>query len=104
LTLNDTWQGRKYPWQDGSDEVIINGSVDPDLTDHAFEMYFYLPRPGYGHLKFKEDAISLKYPGGSGGVFGYFNGDVDAGDIGCLVAIAAAVGIGVLAKNLKMIK
>lgn len=100
--------GESYPWLDGGDEVILNDVIDPQALDHPFEIYYYQPFMGYGQIKFIEDGIQLKYPKGQreGGVF-YIDwdldgdGDIDADDLGCLVAILVAMGLGYLFKKLR---
>lgn len=94
------------PWQDGGDEVILQNHVPRGAVGHPFEVYYYQPRPGYGHLKFNKQSIQLEYPSARKDSSLYLgdldldgDADFDADDIGCLVAILVALGLGYLFKS-----
>lgn len=102
MTYNSS---KYYPWEDGGEEVILQNHVPSGALGHPFEVYYYQPGPGYGHLKFNQEGIQLAFPkGGSGAghfLIGSLDGDADfdADDVGCLIGLLLSFGLGYLVKK-----
>jgi hypothetical protein len=106
--MTSSFQQDNLPWLDEGDKVILQEIINPSAIDYPFEIYYYQPFVGYGQLKFIENGIQLKYPKGHrDSVFGFFSGDldgdgdIDADDLGCLIAVLVVMGLGYLFKKLR---
>ena len=74
------------PWEDGGDQVFLQKIVPPEVDEHPFEVYFSVPGPGYGLIKFTQGGIQIQPPGrsqesGKAHIALDADGDLDIGDI-----------------------
>ncbi len=99
---------KKHPWEDGGDQVAIQKLVPPEARGHPFEVRFYSPGPGYGHIKFNHSGIQLQVssPTKRGGTHSILSPDmdgdfdVDLGDLGCLLGALVTSALGKLVSSI----